>query len=92
MNREEYNRCVGDGMRGKTLTKEERRAEFCAVAKLCSGKAKDREEAVHLCSAPKSERAKRDKRRCLCLDADQQTADMIAEQIRQQGVKAQWKK
>lgn len=53
MKREEYNACVADGMRGKKLSREERNLEFCIVAKRCSGKAKDREEAKILCSQPK---------------------------------------
>jgi len=51
--RQEYNTCISKGLRGKTLGKEERQQEFCIVAKLCSGKAKDRAEAKMICSQPK---------------------------------------
>ena len=57
--REEYTSCVAEGMRGKKLSVGERRLEFCTVAKLCSGKAEDREEAIRLCNEPKPEKAPR---------------------------------
>ena len=53
MDRKEYSRCVGDMLHGKKLSKEERQVEFCASSKLCSGKAKTREEALALCALPK---------------------------------------
>lgn len=53
MGRKEYARCVGQGLKGKKLSKEERKLEFCALSKLCSGKAKTREEALTICSQPK---------------------------------------
>jgi len=53
MDRAKYAKCVGDGLRGKTLGKAERKLEFCIVSKLCSSKAKDREEAMRVCSLPK---------------------------------------
>lgn len=56
MNREEYNTCVAKGMTGKHLSGDERKLEFCVVAKTCSGKAKSREEAVRLCNEPKPEK------------------------------------
>ena len=49
MKREEFNQCLGQGMRGKKLTKEERKLEFCAVAKVCSGKSRSREDALEVC-------------------------------------------
>lgn len=53
MRREEYNACISKGLKGKTFGKEERKLEFCVVAKLCSSKIKDREEAERICSLPK---------------------------------------
>lgn len=55
--RSEYNACVGDAMRGKTMTKEERKLEFCVVAKTCSGKVKTREEGLEICRRPKAPKA-----------------------------------
>lgn len=53
MDRAKYAKCIGDGLRGKTLGKEERKLEFCIISKLCSSKVKDREEAKRICSLPK---------------------------------------
>jgi hypothetical protein len=53
VDRAAYNACVGEGMKGKHLTKDERKLEFCIASKLCSGKAGDRDEAQRLCSLPK---------------------------------------
>ncbi len=53
MDRAKYTSCVGSGMKGKSLTREERQMEFCIVSKLCSGKAKGRDEAKVICSQPK---------------------------------------
>lgn len=50
MGKEDYRNCVGAGLKGKTLGKEERKLEFCIISKLCSQKAKDREEAKKLCA------------------------------------------
>ena len=50
MSKEDYRNCVGEGLRGKTLGKEERKQEFCIISKLCSQRAKDREEAKKLCA------------------------------------------
>lgn len=61
MSQEDYQNCVAKGLRGKTLDKEERRLEFCIVSKLCSSKAKDREEAKYLCSLPKEPKAPKSK-------------------------------
>lgn len=69
MDRKEYNTCVGKGMSGKKLTKEERNLEFCIVAKTCSGKAKSRNEAMEICSQPKEPkevRARRSSRAQTC--------------------------
>lgn len=52
-NRQEYAQCVGSHMKGKKLSKEERKLEFCIAAKTCSGKTKTREEAETICSRPK---------------------------------------
>lgn len=52
--RKEYAQCVGQGLKGKQFTKEERKLEFCTLSKLCSGKAKTREEAERICRLPKA--------------------------------------
>jgi len=51
--RQEYTSCVGQGMKGKKLSREERQLEFCVVSKLCSQKTSNREEAIRLCNLPK---------------------------------------
>ena len=53
MDRKHFNECISAGLKGKKFTKEERRLEFCVLAKLCSQKSKNREEAKHICSQPK---------------------------------------
>ena len=62
MNREEYNSCVAKGMSGKTFTAEQRKLEFCVVAKLCSGKTGTREEAIKICSEPKEPKEPKQRR------------------------------
>ena len=49
MKQEDYRNCIAKGLKGKTLKPEERKLEFCVVAKLCSHKSKDREEAELVC-------------------------------------------
>jgi hypothetical protein len=49
-NREEYNTCMRPYISGKGKPKEQRRSDFCIGAKICSGKAGTREEAVQLCN------------------------------------------
>lgn len=65
MNRQEYNKCVGEGLKGKKLSKELRRLEFCILSKTCSGKAPGREEAKSMCeksiAQPKETKARRHK-------------------------------
>jgi vacuolar-type H+-ATPase subunit I/STV1 len=51
--REEFNTCMSPWIRGKDKSKEERKANFCIGAKICSGKAKTEAEAVALCNQPK---------------------------------------
>jgi sRNA-binding protein len=53
MDRAQYSACIGEAMTGKQLSKDERKLEFCVAAKLCSQKAKSREEAVAICKQPK---------------------------------------
>jgi len=49
MKREEYNKCIAGKMRGrKAPTPGERRQIFCQVAKVCSGKAKNEDDALEL--------------------------------------------
>jgi len=61
MDRVKYNNCMASGLKGKTLTKDQRQSEFCILAKVCSGKAKDRDEATRLCSQPKDDSKKMSK-------------------------------
>jgi hypothetical protein len=53
--REEYNACMRPFITGKGRPREERKASFCVGAKVCSGKAKSKEDALELCakSVPK---------------------------------------
>jgi len=53
MDRAAYNSCMSPYIKGKEKTKEERRADFCIGAKVCSGKAKSPEEAKVLCNQPR---------------------------------------
>lgn len=53
MDRARFNTCIKEALQNRSLTKEQRRLEFAIAAKLCSGKAQTREEALTLCSKPK---------------------------------------
>ena len=45
-----YRRCMSEAMKGKKFpSMEDRYKEFCIQAKVCSQKAKDREEATKIC-------------------------------------------
>jgi len=48
--RAEFNKCISQGMKGKKFSKEQRRQEFCILAKLCSSRSPNREEALRVCS------------------------------------------
>jgi len=65
--RKAYNKCVGEGLKGRKLSKVERKQEFCVLSKTCSSKAKSRDEALELCrlsmSQPKAPRATKARRR-----------------------------
>lgn len=65
MDRKEYNSCVSKGLKGKQLSKDERKLEFCIVAKGCS-KGLSREEATRICAEsaanPKEPKAKRSRK------------------------------
>ena len=74
--RQEYTSCVGQGMRGKQLSKPERQLEFCVVSKLCSKKAGTREEAIRLCSLPKE--SKPQKARSIKPDLCEKDAVLLA--------------
>jgi hypothetical protein len=52
--REEYNACMRPYMTGGGT---DRKTRFCVGAKLCSGKARNEEEAKELCSQPKPPKA-----------------------------------
>ncbi len=66
MDRKSYNECIGKNMKGKKLSKEQRKLEFCMVAKLCSGKVQSREEAERVCQEsarhPKEPKARSSKK------------------------------
>lgn len=53
MDREAYNVCMKPHMSGKGKSKQERRQAMCIGAKLCTGKAKNEQEAAIMCAAPK---------------------------------------
>lgn len=54
MRQEDYRSCMAENLKGKKgLTKEERQSLFCISSRICSGKAKSREEAKVMCSQPK---------------------------------------
>jgi len=55
MSKEAYTSCIADRMKGKKFTKVERRQAFCRSAKICSRKAETEEEALRMCSLPKTE-------------------------------------
>lgn len=46
---EDYRACMAEKMKGKKFPKGERKKAFCAQAKICTGKAKNMDEAVKLC-------------------------------------------
>lgn len=52
MDRAKYNQCIRPYITG-SKPKEQRRLDFCIGAKICSGKAKNVEEAKLICSQPK---------------------------------------
>ncbi len=49
MDKATYNACMAEGLQGKTLSKEERKLEFCVLSKTCSGKAATPAEAKKIC-------------------------------------------
>ena len=53
MDRVKYNTCMSPHMKGKGLTKDERRMKMCVGAKLCTGKANTEKEAIALCNLPR---------------------------------------
>lgn len=63
--RKEYTSCIRPYITG-SKPKEQRKLDFCVGAKICSGKAKTREEAERICkeaaSLPKTAKAKSGKR------------------------------
>lgn len=64
MTKEIYQACMTKNLRGmpKNISKEERKLSFCQFSKLCSGKAKDMNEALKICSLPKPPKATKVKR------------------------------
>jgi len=69
MRRDEYNACIRPYITG-SKPKEQRRLDFCIGAKICSGKAKDEEEARRICiqspepKAPNPRRARSKAKSC----------------------------
>lgn len=76
--REEYTTCMTPYMKGAGKPKEERKADMCVGAKLCSGKASNPEEAVKLCEQaaakaeanPKPPKAKKSSKVCTLKDLE----------------------
>lgn len=62
MDRQKYNACMRPFITG-SKPKEQRKLDFCVGAKICSGKAKSKEEAEKLCSLPKEPREPKIKRK-----------------------------
>jgi len=56
MDREAYNACMRPYITGKGKSKEDRKADFCVGAKICSGKASSEDEARQLCDVAKAEK------------------------------------
>ena len=52
MDREEYNTCMKPYMQGQK-TKQQRQFDMCIGAKICTGKAPNKEEAEKICNQPK---------------------------------------
>lgn len=52
MDRESYNTCLRPFISG-SMPQEQRKLNFCIGAKVCSGKAKNKEEAEAICLLPK---------------------------------------
>ena len=70
MKREEYNKCITPYMTGTGKTREERQQSMCIGGKLCTGRAKDREEAKAICAEaaanPKPLKAKKGRKSGEC--------------------------
>jgi hypothetical protein len=49
LDRQQYNMCMKPHMTGTGLSKEERQANMCIGAKLCTGRASNEDEAAKLC-------------------------------------------
>ena len=52
MDQATYNKCIGDRMRGKKFSPEERKLQFCVSSKVCS-KGISEGKAKTICSLPK---------------------------------------
>jgi len=61
MDRESYNTCLRPYISG-SMPQPERKLRFCIGAKVCSGKAKNEEEARQICMQPKPPKAERTRR------------------------------
>ena len=72
MNREEYTTCMKPWMKKREGGGPDRKERFCLGAKICSGKAKDEQEAAKLCaeaaSNPKPPRKARGKCKVIAPD------------------------
>jgi hypothetical protein len=76
----EYQNCMTTAMRAfpKGISKEERGKLFCAEAKVCSGKAKNKQEALAICAAQPPKEPKERKKRgggCPPCNCDSKTAE-----------------
>ena len=64
MDRANYNHCISEGFKShkKDLEKYPQPFKFCSIAKLCSEKAKNIQEAIVICSQPKEPKVKKPKK------------------------------
>ena len=87
MNMNDYRTCMSSGLKGKKLSKEERKLEFCIQSRLCSNKSKDRIEAEKICSLPKepkepkADKPTKKRKRTNCPQEMAELANCIAPQL-----------
>ena len=64
MDRTSYNQCISNGFKTykKELEKYPQPFKFCSIAKVCSGKVKDLQESIGVCSQPKEPKPPKIKR------------------------------
>lgn len=77
MDRPAYNNCMKPYMTGKGLSKEERQQNICVGAKICSGKASNKEDAARLCAEAPAKEPKARKTRQSCPKAAEELVSCI---------------